>query len=210
MRIKGAKISTLTISGGIDDVMTVAIEGVGMEASAVSSTSYSPSYASESPFFLNANPGTGTLSIGSAILTAALFEEARTFELTINNGVTPDHRIHGTATPVGISEGGSSVEGTMTVVFNQSTFAEINNFAAGNDRAITLTATGTAGASTYSLPTTYASMDIGLNKVRYSGDNPSYDPDVITIELPFKAEVSLTSTYISVKNNKSLPYSATV
>lgn len=208
MRISGAKIGQITITGGIDDILMVSVEGIGMVASAVTAGNYTPSYTSEKPFFLNANPGTGTLSVGSAILTAALFEEARNFELTINNGVATDHRIHGSATPVGISEGGSEVVGKLTAIFNQQTFTEINNFAAGNDRAITLTAT--AAATTYSLPTTYAELAFGLQKCRYSGDSPSYDPDVITVELPFKVEVSLTSTYISLKNNFTLPYSAAV
>jgi hypothetical protein len=208
MRITGAKVGQITISGGIDDILMVSVEGVGMVASAVTAANYTPSYTSEKPFFLNANPGTGTLSIGSAIASAALFEEARQFEVTINNGLTPDHRIHGSATPVGIGEGSSSLEGQITAIHNQYTFAEINNFAAGNDRAITLTAV--AAATTYTLPTSMATLEIGLNKCRYSGDTPSYDPDVITIELPFSAEVSLTSTYISVKNDKSVPYSASV
>jgi hypothetical protein len=206
LRIRGSKINQLTISGGIDNVITVAVEGFGMTASACSTVT--TAFRVEEPWFLNASPGTGTLSIGSAILTAGLFEEAREFELTINNGLQADHRIHGSNTMIAVSEGGSEVTGRIVAVQNPSTMIEVANFAAGNNRAITLTAV--AAKTTYSLPTTMAELAIGIDKARYTGDSPSYDPDVITIEMPFKAEISLVSTYISIKNNKSLPYSAAV
>jgi hypothetical protein len=206
VRLRGAKISQLTISGTIDEVMTVAVEGMAMTASACSQVT--TAFTTEDPWFLNAAVGTGTLSIGSVIASPALFEEAREFELTINNALTPDHRIHGSNNPVGIEEGSSEVTGRLVTVFNPETFTEIRNFTAGNTRAITLTAL--ASKTTYSLPTTFAQLDVGLDKVRYSGDSPSFDPDVITIEMPFKAEVSLISTYIAIRNNKSLPYSAAV
>lgn len=206
MRVRGAKISQLTLTGNIDEVITVSVEGIGMTASACSQVT--TAFTTEEPWFLNAAVAVGQLSVGSTLATSALFEEAREYELTINNAIAADHRIHGSNNPVGIEEGSSEVTGRLVAVFNPYSFVEVNNFAAGNVRAIGLTVT--AAKTTYSLPTTYAALEIGLDKVRYSGDSPSFDPDVITVELPFKAEVSLISTYISIKNNKSLPYSAAV
>ena len=176
-----------------------------MTASACSQVT--TAFSLENPFFLNATLGTGTLSIGSAITAPALFEEAREFELIINNNLSPDHRIHGSNSPVGIEEQSSEVTGSITALLNPETMVEVRNFAAGNDRAITLTAT--AAKFGYSLPTTFASLTIALNKARYSGATPSFDPDVMTLELPFKAEISV-STYIALRNNKSLPYSSAV
>ncbi|MDD5391078.1 MAG: phage tail tube protein [Gallionellaceae bacterium] len=207
IRLRGAKISQLTLRGSIDEVMTVAIEGIAMTASACSSTT--TAFSLEDPFFLNATLATGLLSIGSTLTGPVAFEEAREYELVINNNLQPDHRIHGSNSPVGIEEGSSEITGRMVTVMNHQSWAEINNFIAGNDRALALTVT--AAKTTYSLPTTYAALEVALGKVRYSGDSPSFDPDVITVEMPFKAELpTLTSTWIAVKNNKSLMYSAAI
>lgn len=207
IRLRGAKISQLTLSGSIDEVMTVAVEGIAMTASACSQVT--TAFSLEDPFFLNATLGTGILSLGSTLTAPTAFNEAREFELVINNNLTPDHRIHGSNSPVGVEEGSSEITGRIVTVFNPETFAEINNFRAGNDRAIALTVT--AAKSTYSLPTTMAALEVALAKVRYTGSAPSFDPDVITAEMPFKAELpTLTSSWIAVKNNKSLPYSAAV
>ncbi len=203
IRIIGAKISKLTLAGSIDNPLTLAVEGVGMTMSAAASVT--ASYTQFDPFFLNSAQGTATLSIGTTITLVTSFEEARDFELAIDNGVMADHRIHGSATPVAISEGDSGVTGRFSAVFNDNTFLEINKFAAGTKRALTLSATGIQPVP--SLPTTMHAMVVGLHSIRYTGDAPSFDPDVITVDMPFKAEISL-STYITIINNKSLAYSA--
>jgi hypothetical protein len=210
IRIRGAKIGKMTIKGNIDDVVTVTVEGVGMTASACSTTT--ALFTSEMPFFCNSTLGTAIISIGSTISTPIAFEEARSFELTIDNGLMSDHRIHGSNSAIAVEEGSSNITGTMSVVFNPSSFIEVQNFRVGNMRAITLTLT--ASQTPYSLPTTFASLAIALDQVRYSGSTASFDPDVITVDLPFQAErraASLPSTmYVSLYNNKSLPYSAAV
>jgi hypothetical protein len=203
MRLTGGKINTLSIKGGIDDVMTVAVEGIAMIASALSTVT--AAYSAADPWFLNSVQGTGVVSLGSTISTLATFGEAREFEIDINNGAIADHRIHGSATPIGISEGSSDLTGRMVAIFNQSTFNEITQYAAGNIRALALTVSGVT--MMLSAPTQVRQLTIAMNNLRYSGDSPSYDPDVITIEFPFKAAVSV-STYISVLNDKSLVYSA--
>jgi hypothetical protein len=204
MRLTGGKINTLAIKGGIDDVLTVSIEGMAMIASAFSATV--GSFSAADPFFLNSALGTGSLSIGSSITLASNFGEAREFEITINNGISADHRIHGSATPVGMSEGGSEVTGRIVTIYNPTQFVEINNFAQGNMRAITLTVAGRLAMA--GPGTTYKTLVVGLDRVKYSGDAPSYDPDVITVELPYKAEITTISTYISILNDKSTAYSA--
>lgn len=204
IRIVGAKISRLTFAGAIDNVMTLAVEGIGMTMSACASVT-SNIYTPYDPFFLNSAQGTATMSIGSTITLAASFQEARNFEMTIDNGVTADHRIHGSATPVSISEGDSNVTGRFGAVFNDNTFVEINKYASGNKRALSLSMTGDNPVP--SLPTTMHALDIALHSVRYTGDTPAFDPDVITVDLPFKAEVGV-STYIRVLNSFSTAYSA--
>lgn len=204
IKIMGAKISRLTLAGGIDNVLTLAVEGIGMTMSATNSVT--ASYTNFGPFLLNSAQGTATLSIGASVLTAALFEEARDFELTIDNGIMADHRIHGSATPVAMSEGDSNVTGRLTAIYNDNTWAQINNFAAGTKRAITLSATHSEPVP--SLPTTLHAFTVALRSVRYTGDTPSYDPDVMTIELPFKAE-NIVSAMITIRNDFSTAYSAT-
>ncbi len=203
IRIIGAKISRLTFAGSIDNVITLAVEGIGMTMSAAASVT--ASYTPYDPFFLNSAQGTATLSIGTAVLTVKAFEEARDFELTVDNGVAADHRIHGSATPVAISEGDSGVTGRFTAIYNDNTFLEINKFASGTKRAITLSCNG--GNPVPSLPTTLHQLQVVLHSARYTGDSPSFDPDVITVDMPFKIEVGV-STYIRVLNNFSTPYSA--
>lgn len=203
VRIRGCKINTMTIAGGIDNVMTLTIDGIGMSLSAA--TTATTAYSSSDPWFLNSMQGTGILSVGSTVTLVSAFQEVRDFELTIENGITADHRIHGSATPVAISEGSSRISGRMTAVFNPETFAEINNYRAGNLRALTLTATG---ATAMAGPgTNYKTLAIGLSKFRYTGDTPSWDPDVMTVDLPFTCEASV-STYINVLNDCSTAYAS--
>lgn len=205
IRIIGAKLSRMTLAGSIDNVITLAVEGIGMTMSAAASVS--ASYTTFDPFFLNSAQGTATLSIGTTITLVTSFEEARNFELAIDNGVMADHRIHGSATPVAISEGDSGVTGRFAAIYNDNTFLEINKFAAGTKRALTLTATSAQPVP--SLPTTMITLTVGLHSIRYTGDTPSYDPDVITVDMPFKAEIS-ASTYITIINNKGTIYSSAV
>lgn len=205
IRIIGAKISKLTFAGSTDNVLTLAIEGIGMTMSAAASVT--ASYSIYDPFFLNSAQGTATLSIGTTITLVTSFEEARDFELAIDNGIMADHRIHGTATAIGMSEGDSGVTGKFTAIYNDNTFLEINKFASGVKRALTLSATSIQPVPT--LPTTMHALVVGLHSIRYTGDAVSFDPDVITVDMPFTAEISL-STYITIINNKSTIYSAAV
>lgn len=203
IRICGAKISKMTLAGSIDNVMTLAVEGIGMTMSALASVT--ASYTIFDPFFLNSAQGTATLSIGTTITLVTSFDEARDFELAIDNGIKADHRIHGAATPVSMSEGSSNITGKFTAVYNDNTFLEINKFAAGTKRALSLSATGSMPVP--SLPTTQTAIAVGLHSIRYTGDTPSFDPDVITVDMPFKAEVS-KSTFITIIDNKSTIYSS--
>jgi hypothetical protein len=204
IRIIGAKVSKLTFAGSIDNVFTLAVEGMGMTMSAAASVT--ASYTPWDPFFLNSAQGTATLSIGTTITLVTSFEEARDFELVIDNAVSADHRIHGTAVPVGMSEGDSGVTGKFTAIFNDNTFLEINKFAAGTKRALSLSAVGTQPVPT--LPTIMHAFAVGLPVIRYTGDTPSFDPDVMTVDMPFKAQIDTLSTFITIVNDKSTIYSS--
>lgn len=212
LRARGGKISKMTLKGGVDDVMTLAIEGIAFAVSACSTVT--AAFTTEDPWFLNSAMAVGTLSIGSTLTAPVAFEEARDIEITVDNALKADHRIHGSNSAVAMEEGSSSLTGKFNAVFNPSTMIEVANFAAGNIRAFSLTVI--SAKTTYSLPTTFASLVVGIHRARYSGDTPNYDPDVITMDMPWKAEVlgtafpSTQSTYFSLLNNKSLPYSAAV
>lgn len=193
IRVKDFKVARATISGGIDNVMTIAVEGVGTARDAVYASSYTVSFSSVDPLFLNSAQGTGKLSIGPGAPASSEFDEARSFSLEVQNGVAPDHRIHASNSAVAIREGDSAITGTIGVVFNKETFTEINHFQAGTARALLLEVTSTDFVET----SEHYEMNIAIEQAKYSGGNPSWDADEMTAELPFTAELA-SSQAISV------------
>jgi len=196
------KFDKLSLKGGIDDVMTLACDGIGTDVSAISSVT--PSFTTDDPWFLNSAQGTGILSIGATYAAIAAFSEAREFQFDIANAVKADHRIHGSAAAIAVIEGDSEITGNMLAVYNDETFDEIAAFQAGTLRAFKLVVSPpTAFSSTYK-----KDLIIAITKAKYSGAKPNWDPDVMTVPMPFRVEENTTSLYISVQNERASAYSS--
>ena len=205
IRALNCKVKTMALTGGLEGPMTLAVELVGTARSIV--TSPTTTFTTVDPLFLSSEEGTGTLSLGATIGAAAAFDESREFELNIDNGVDADHRIDGSATPAAIREGASSITGRLGCVYNDTTWTEIDIFSACTDRAIKLVAVAPEAFITgYSYTVTIESH---IN--RYTGSPPSWDPDVISVDLPFTAEAGTSSEVftISVINDDVVAYTHT-
>ena len=201
LKVTDAKITGLTIRGNTDDVMLLEVSGIGIAVEA--DTTPTPSYPTENPFFLNTEVSVGTVVIGDTIGGGAQFDEATEISVELDNGMAPDHRINGSAEALGIREGASALRGSLSCVYNDDTFVEINKFYAGTARGIKITV---AHASEF-YTSHSMTLTIELDAVKYEGSDPSWDPDVISISMPFVADVS-SSTKITLKNDKVTVYSA--
>lgn len=206
IRVKDWKCTKATIKGGVDDIVTIAVEGIGTSRDAVYPSSYTVSFTSTQPFFLNSAVGTGLLKIGTGTASSE-YDEARSFSMDVENGVKADHRIHGSNSALAIREGDSGITGSMGGVFNGVSFAEINKFQAGTARALQLTITSTeilATSETFD-------MIIDIASAKYTGGNPSWDADEITVELPYTAELaSSQSVTVTILNAVTSEYTYSV
>ncbi|MEA3227205.1 MAG: hypothetical protein U9Q07_14745, partial [Planctomycetota bacterium] len=172
----GVTTTISSITDGTDFVLADAAVGA-------TGFTFSPTFQTGKPLFFNSDEGTGILKIGASLGAAAQFDESTHFELNWNNGLSADHRIHGSSTAFGMEEGDSVMEGSATVIFNADSFAEIDAYQAGTDRALWAVWTSKNLIS----GSTYESLDIKITKSRYTGTPPSWDPDVITAELHLHA-----------------------
>jgi hypothetical protein len=138
------------------------------------------------PFFTHSDEGTTEIKIGSTLGGATAFAEAREMSLSVANGISADRRINNSSTPYGMREGESGITGSFGVLFNEDSYTEIEAFQAGNDRGIDIT----LNSKNLISGTTYESLEFKITQARYSGSPPSFDPDVISAELPFTVEVA--------------------
>jgi hypothetical protein len=206
VRIMDAKIGKLTLRGGTNDIFTCAVEGIGRQVAALTAPTTTFPGASEDSFALHTIESLGLLKIGANIAGLAQFNDARSFEFVIDNGVFADHRINNSQLAAGVEEGGSAMTGQFEAILSQSTWTEILAFQAGTDRAIQL---AVALSSTFGdAATSYKTLTIQLDKCRYTGSDPNHDPDVISVQMPFDVEPG-TSMYVSLKTGNSLAFSAT-
>ena len=195
------KAARATVEGGTDDVMRITVDGFGTDRSAV--TSPTSSFTAVRPFFLNSEEGTGVLSIGATIGAVAQFDECRRMRFEIDNGIQADHRIDGDASAAAIREGDSQITGMWDCIYNEDTYAELDIFTGGDNRAFQLVA---SSADAFYTALTYQ-MTLAVETARYSGLNPSWDPDVISVELPFIAEMtSGAATAITIRNSDVVAY----
>jgi|TARA_Y100000034_G_scaffold134763_1_gene204150 hypothetical protein len=200
-KIINFKVTRASIEGGIDDVVRLSIDGIGTDHSAVAATS--PSFTNVRPFFLNSVEGLGTLSIGSAIGSVSQFDECRRMRMEIDNAVSPDQRIDNDASAASIREGDSSITGMFDCIYNGNTYAEIDAFTLGSDRAFTLSVNSTTAFYTSEV----YNCTLGMEQARYNGANPSWDPDLLSIELPYIGELaSSAAVYIQITNSDVVTY----
>lgn len=150
------------------------------------STAYSAGITSDSPFFVKSSVGNGKVSIGATVGAASQFDETRSFSLVINNGIERDSRIDYTSNPFGIEEGASQATGEFDCIYNDDTFAEVEAFEASTARGIIIF------LETENLFDTdkKKSLTINIYQAKYNGDSPSWDPDVISINMPFDIDVA--------------------
>ena len=149
------------------------------------STAASSGFTTDTPFFVKSSLCTGKLSIGATLGAVAQFYEARSCELTIENGLSPDNRIDNTDTPYAIEEGESEITGMIDCIYNAESIAEIEYFQANTARALVLLLTTTNVFDT----TNYKTLTVNIYQAKYTGGVPNWDPDVINCELPFKVDV---------------------
>ena len=204
-KIMNWKLSRLTLEGGLDNVIRVTIEGTGTDRFAV--TSPTTSFTTVRPFFLNSEEGTGIVSIGDAIGSVSQFDECRSFRFEIDNAVSLDHRVNGSASASAVREGDSQVTGSFDCVYNANTFAEVDKFADGDDRAFELEIDSVA---TFITAQTYE-LKLQIEKARYTGTPPSWDPDVISLEMPYIGELASDQAIsITLTNSDVVAYTYSV
>lgn len=209
IRVKDWKCTKATIKGSVDDLVTISVDGFGTSRDAVYPSSYTISFTSTQPFFLNSAIGTAILKIGPGAPASSQFDEARTFTFNVENGVKADHRIHGSNSAIAMREGDSTLTGALDCVYNGVTFGEINKFQAGTVRALQLAVTSTEILYTGTSET--FDMIIDISQAKYDGGNPSWDPDEITVALPFTAELaSSQAVTVTMLNTVTSEYTYSV
>jgi hypothetical protein len=184
-QILDCKVSSAKFSGGVDgDVMKLAIEGEGLSRSA-EAVPGTITYDETDPFILHSDESAGILKIGSSLVTAAQFEEALEFAFDITNGISADRRINGSGTPSGIREADSSLTGKAKVVYNNISWPEIEAYNSGSERAISLEVKHAMKFHTEGSTDYFYTLKFEFDRTKYSGSTPSFDADVISVELPF-------------------------
>jgi hypothetical protein len=183
-QILNCKIGKMTITGDVAGVVKLSVEGEGTQRNPVPKPV--PVFSTETPFFMKAEEGTGLVEIGESIATLHAFDETTSFECSISNGISADRRIDDTNAASGIREGDSELTGKFTSIFNNETFAEIEAFQTGAIRAIRIT----AHAAQEFEPGYMKSLAIAIDRAKYTGSATSFDPDLISTELPFDIEPS--------------------
>jgi len=190
IQLLNCKLDTISFQGGLDDILVMNVAGIGASYSAIAKPSFTPS--TSNPLFLNNALATGKISIGATLGAVAQFDEMTDLTVDIANGLAPDHRINDDPDAIGMREGTSTLSGSFTGVYNHETWVEIDEFYKGNTRAIKIEATEVAefvaGYNRF--------LEIDLNDVKWEGADPSWDPDLITASLPWKANVDATTVVI--------------
>ena len=199
------KAARASIEGGVDDMMRLTVDGFGTDRSAV--TSPTATFTTARPFFLNSEEGTGVLSIGATIGAVAAFAECRRMRFEIDNAIAPDHRIDGDASAAAVREGDSQITGMWDMLYNDATYTELDIFTAGTNRAFQLV--GTSVAAFYTALT--YQITLAIEAARYNGAPPAWDPDVMSVEMPYIGELaSAQSISVTIRNADVVAYTYSV
>jgi hypothetical protein len=198
-QITNCKISKLTLSGDVAGVIKLTVEGEGTTRTPI--VKPTPVFSTEEPLFMKAEEGTGKIEIGNTLLTLAAFEEATSVELSISNGISADRRIDDTNNASAIREGDSELTGKFSAVFNRETFAQVEAFQTGAVQAIQIT----AHAADEFVTGHQKALEIEIPRAKYTGSATSFDPDMISTELPFDIEPH-TDFAICLINEKATKY----
>lgn len=170
----GCKIDQLTLSNSVDEFLVVECEIVG-EDETTSQSLASASYPTGVQLF---NWTQGVISIGGSSVGVVT-----DFSVTVANNHKSDRYFLGAAImSEPIIAGMTEITGSMTVEFDSLT--NYNRFVNGTIAAVTAKWTAaTAIESTF-----FPYVEVSLPDVRFDGTTPAVaGPDVVTIELPFKA-----------------------
>jgi hypothetical protein len=170
----GCKIDQLTLSNSVDEFLVVECEIVG-EDETTSESLASASYPTGVQLF---NWTQGSLTIAGSSVGVVT-----DFNVTVANNHKSDRYFLGAALmSEPIIAGMTEVTGSMTVEFDSLT--NYNRFVNGTIAAVTARWTAaTAIESTF-----FPYVEVSLPDVRFDGTTPAVaGPDVVTIELPFKA-----------------------
>lgn len=170
----GAKISELTLSNSVDEILQAEI-GLVAQNEVTSQALASASYPTGNQVF---NWTQGVITIGGS--TVGVVTD---FEVTINNGLKDDRYFLGAATmSQPIIANMTEITGSMTVEWSGLT--DYNRFVNGTIASVTAKWT----AATAIEGSTYPYVEVTLPDCRFDGDTPNVGgPDVITHDLTFKA-----------------------
>ena len=170
----GCKIDQITLSNSVDEFLVVECEIVGEDEI----TSESLASASDPTGVQLFNWTQGVISIGGSSVGVVT-----DFSVTVANNHKSDRYFLGAAImSEPIIAGMTEITGSMTVEFDSMT--NYNRFVNGTIAAVTAKWTAaTAIESTF-----FPYVEVSLPDVRFDGTTPAVaGPDVVTIELPFKA-----------------------
>ena len=180
-------------------VVSVANAGT---VSSITVTSPTPTFPSTRSLYMKAEESQGKLELGANVGGLAQFDEGSEFHLSISNGVAADMRINNTAYASSLREGDSEITGSLKLLYNRASFAEVQAFQAGTQRALRMTATSTELAATGQPYKVLFTAD----KVRYSGAPASWDPDAISLDGQYEVEKTTSYPTLVIINTDSAAY----
>jgi hypothetical protein len=170
----GAKVSELTLTNSVDEILQAEI-GIVAQNETTSQSLASASYPTGNQVF---NWTQGVISIGGGAVGVVT-----DFEVTVNNGLKDDRYFLGAATmSQPIIANMTEITGSMTVEWSGLT--DYNRFVNGTTASISAKWT----AATAIEGSTFPYVEVTLANCRFDGDTPNVGgPDVITHDLTFKA-----------------------
>ena len=93
------------------------------------------------------------------------------------------------------------------MLYNDATYTELDIFTAGTNRAFQLV--GTSVAAFYTAMT--YQITLAIEAARYSGAPPAWDPDVMSVEMPYIGELaSAQSISVTIRNADVVAYTYSV
>lgn len=149
------------------------------------STAASAGFTDDKPYFVKSSLGTGKVSIGATFGAESQYNECRSVDFAIENGLDTDNRIDNTEYPTAIEEGDSEITGSLDCIYNTESFAEIKAFQDNSARAMVLLFTSTNVFDT----TNYKTLTINIYRAKYTGGVPTWDLEAMNAELPFRVNV---------------------
>jgi hypothetical protein len=186
----GMRVDTFSLTNSVDELLVSEIGFVGQDqttAESLATATYptTSSAAAYEQFYWTQ----GVISVAGApvgIITD--------FEVEVNNSLKSDRYFLGGATmSEPILAGMTEITGSITAEFDSLT--ALNRFV--NNTQVALSAKWTAATAIES--TTFPYVEVTIPKVRFDGGSPTVGgPDVLTVELPFKALNDGTNAPITI------------